>query len=283
MLRGLLLPLLIALATSLCTGCGSAKLEPEQAARKFFEQIAAGHVAEAYQDVAFGLKAEQSAQAFATATKEQGLIGAKTFSFAVRSREAKVAKLDAQISRADGNLMPMVVELVEEDGTWRVFTLHAPRNERTGKVENRFSSEAQPTSFQAAARQPLPPEEAVRKLVRTTFADFARAVEEKSFTNFYRSLAGLAQARVTKASMERSFSSFLEHQQSVQGLDRMDFAFTEPPSINSDGWLVARGRFPTSPIVAFTLKYVYELPDWKLMDVNVQLISEQAPVTAPTQ
>jgi hypothetical protein len=57
------------------------------------------------------------------------------------------------------------------------------------------------------------------------------------------------------------------------GLKDAELQLDGPPAINTEGVLVINGHFHTAPYqVYFSMKFMYELPRWKLfgLDVNLQ-------------
>jgi hypothetical protein len=45
-----------------------------------------------------------------------------------------------------------------------------------------------------------------------------------------------------------------------------------PPRIDSEGLLIVSGSYPSKPLrVAFSLKYYYDMPDWRVFGMNVNL------------
>ena len=48
--------------------------------------------------------------------------------------------------------------------------------------------------------------------------------------------------------------------------------FETPPTITSDGLLLLSGYYPTERYrVIFTVRFIYELPRWKLFGIDVTL------------
>ena len=55
-------------------------------------------------------------------------------------------------------------------------------------------------------------------------------------------------------------------------LDNYSPSFDEKASINEDGVLVIKGRYPTQPSqVYFEQKYITEGQDWKVIGLNVNI------------
>jgi hypothetical protein len=193
--------------------------------------------------------------------------------------------------------VPLVVTLIQEDGAWRVFALKSPRDPQTGLVQNRFSIVGRGPEFvEPIDRQPVPDEAAVKALVLEALLRFNAAVQEKSFLGFFEKcslawqdqlvtgevLPGTprtmrraltdAQKEIGAAKLQRAFQPFIDQQIDLSAIEKIEPTFDAPARVTTDGLLVVSGEFPTKPYrVIFGLKFMYELPKWKVFGLDVTL------------
>jgi hypothetical protein len=274
-LRSLLL--VLALAWS---GCGK-KSDPATSAQRFFEQVGAGQAQAAYQSAAFGFQAQRSAAVFEAAAKEMGLTEYTGGEWDKPEIDGRTAKIRVHFRTRDGKDVPLVVTLTKESSTWRVYSLRTPPNESTGISENRFTLVGKAPALTDAASQAAPPEAELRQLVRDNLLRFNDAIATKSFDAFYDSVSVAwqtgkltqGQNQLTKGQLQRAFQSFIDQQVNISAIQKVEPVWDAPVSVGTDGLLILSGYYPTEPYrVHFAMKFIYEVPAWKLfgLDVNLQ-------------
>ena len=260
-------------AFALCLGaCGGKKSDPTTAAKIFFEQLAAGQAQIAYQTAAFGMQAQRSAAAFEMAVKDMGLVDHKAAQWQPPEMDGRSAKIPVTVTTHDGKPLPLIVTLTEESGAWRVYSLRSPPNEETGISENRFTLVGKAPTITDGVVHPAPPEPDIRRLARDSLLMFNEAIAAKSFDGFYDAVSRRWQDQLTKGQLQRAFQPFIEKQVSIGGIREQEAVFDAPPAVNGEGLLVVSGYYPTKPYrVIFALKFMYELPTWKLFGLDVNL------------
>lgn len=277
MIRLRSLPLLaLALAIAGCTK----KPDPAASAQRFFEQVAAGQGQAAYQGAAFGFQAQRSAAAFEIAAREMGLTDYASGQWEQPEIDGSSAKVRVRVKTRAGKEFPLVVTLTKESGTWRVYSLRSPRSETTGISENRFTLVGKAPTLTDTAAQPVPSETELRQLVRENLLRFNDAIATKSFDAFYDSVSVAwqtgrltqGQNQLTKGQLQRAFQSFIDQKVNIGGIAKLDPIWDTPVSVGTDGLLAVSGYYPTEPYrVHFALKFIYELPTWKLFGLDVNL------------
>jgi len=264
---------LLLLTALLSLGSCSKPIDPQTAAQKFFEQIAAGQADAAYQSTAFGFKAQRSATVFATAAKDMGLTTYTGAEWSKPERDGRTTTIQVKINTTSGVAIPLIVTLVKEGGAWRVFSLRSPPSNETGISENRFSLVGKAPAFADAVTKPVPPENEIRQLVRDNLLRFDEAIKSQSFDAFYESIAVHWQDQLTKGQLQRAFQPFIDQKVSLAGIGQANPVFDIAPSVNSEGLLVVAGHYETSPYrVRFAMRFFYELPTWKLFGLDVDLV-----------
>jgi hypothetical protein len=267
LLRFILLAAVFAFA-----GCAK-KPGPLPAAQHFFELLGAGQTDAAYQTAAFGFQAQRTAAAFTAAAKDAGFTDYVSGDWSQPEREGHSAKLQVVVHTRAGTTFPLIVTLVDENGAWRIFSIHSPPNQQTGISENHFSLVGKVPNFADETVKPMPPEADVRKLVRENLLSFNEAIASKSFDAFYDSVSTKWQDQLTKGQLQRAFQPFIDKKIDISGVGHVEPKLEPPPEINSEGLLVVCGQYPTQPYrVVFAMRFYYELPEWKLFGLDVNML-----------
>lgn len=275
-----LLPLLLLAAVLSFSGCAK-KSGPLEAAQLFFEQVGSGHTEDAYRSAAFGFQAQRSSTVFAAGAKDMGLTDYASGDWGAPEREGNSCNISVKVKTRSGTEIPLIVTVVNETGAWRVFSIHSPPNAATGLIENRFSLVGKAPDLNSGRNEPAPPLNEIRQLVRDSLLHFNAAIAAKSFDSFYDYVSLAWQTgsltngeyQLTKGQLQRAFQPFIDHKVDLSEVGKLDPIFDPPPEINADGLLFVSGHYvgETHKIV-FALKYIYELPSWKLFGIDVNLV-----------
>jgi hypothetical protein len=277
---------------------------PEETARAFFDQVQAGQTMAAYDSAAFSFRAQQSLKFFETALKEQDLDAITAVTYGpVEIDEARTgAKLNAEFETKSGRKRTLVVSLAKESGDWRVLALRSARDSATGRIQARFSTLGLGVDFhEPVNRAPAPDETAAKEMAKDTLLLFDEAVGQKSFADFFvhcsltwqeqlvtgapqpgRPMTMLkplspAESAVGIARLDRAFRVFIEKQARISEIKNVEPKL-DPVLVGTEGLLVLSGEYATQPYATvFQLKYIYELPKWKLFGIDVSLRHPQRP------
>lgn len=251
--------------------CGK-KEDPATTAKIFFALIEAGRMEEAYRDTALGLKAQQSLKFFEQTAKELGLGEYAAMTAGPPTFQRNTAKLNIEITNTTGAKRTLIVTLVDERGAWRVFSIRTPRSTETGVSGNLFGAVGKGPAFTDALSRPMPTEAEARALIEDSLLLFNAGIQESSFDNFYELIARGWQDQLTKGQLTRTFQPFIDQRVNLAGIHGVQPVFDEAPAISTEGLLTVRGYYPTQPLrVLFALKFMYELPKWKLFGLDVSL------------
>ena len=246
---------------------------PSASARTFFEQIASGKTQAAYESAAFGFQAGQSEKAFESVVREMDLAGSTFAQTEPPKIDGSSATVRLEITSRTGKHTPCIITMVDETGAWRVFRIHSPRTAETGRTENRFTLAGKSPQLATSAERPPPDEKEIRRLVRDNLLAFDQAVANGSFKEFYKTVSDEWKKNLTEGQLERAFQPFVEKQFRVAGIQYTQAVFDPPPFVDSQGLLIVSGFYPTQPYrTAFSLKFYYELPNWKLFGIDVNLV-----------
>ena len=119
---------------------------------------------------------------------------------------------------------------------------------------------------------PVPTEKEAKRLALDSLLAFNKALKAKNFDSFYGQIAKLWQSQTTAEKLEETFQPFLAQDAHISGVADVEPVFDSKPAIDSDGFLVLKGSYPTQPSkVFFELRYVYEEEAWELVGINVNL------------
>jgi hypothetical protein len=270
-MRSLFRCFFLALLVSL-SGCAK-KADPLTTAKLFFQQIGAGQTDDAYRSAAFGFQAQRTSTAFVAAARDMGLTDYVSGEWGQPERDGHSAKVSVTVKTRSGAQIPLIVTLVDENGAWRVFSLHSPPSAQTGISENRFSLVGKVPNIADEVVKPLPPEQDVRRLVRENLLRFNEAISSKSFDDFYNSVSAKWQDQLTKGQLQREFQPFIDHKIDISAVGKAEPVFDPAPAINSEGLLVVSGYVPMPAYrVVFTMRFFYELPEWKLFGLDVGIV-----------
>jgi hypothetical protein len=255
------------------SGCGQ-PADPVAAARKFFALIAQDKTREAYESSAFAFQAQQSLKAFEATVREQELARFASATWEATQTDARTAKLRGEIEGdgPDARKRALVVTLNHEGGAWRTFSIRTPRDIRTGIAANLFGSVGKTAGFVEGVDRPVPDEKTARALVLEALLLFNDALQKKSFEDFYPEVSKAWQKQLTIGQLNRAFKPFIDHEVNLAGIEKIEPVFESPPTVTTDGLLVLTGYYPTERYrVIFTVRFIYELPRWKLFGIDVTL------------
>jgi Domain of unknown function (DUF4878) len=292
-------PFLAAVAVALVLVSCSKSVTPVDAAKDFFAKVKDGKSEEAYKSSAFAFQAQQSQKFFETALRELGLnkISSADYQTADMEDGGRTAKVRVDFTTSKEAKVPLVITLTQESGTWKVFAIKSPRDARTGLIENHFSIVGRGPDFVEPVNRQKPPElEAAELMVTETLLRFDKAVKEEDFVPFFEecSLAwqdqllsgefrpGIPmtmrvaltdrQKEIGSSRLHRAFQPFIDKRVDLSGITTKKPIFDAPPQVSIDGLLVVGGHYETQPYrVFFSMKYMYELPKWKLFGLDVSL------------
>lgn len=254
-------------------GCSKKTADPAQAVNAFFELLRKGDPHAAYESAAFAFQAQQSASNFEATVADLGLSDFAAINWTRRVTKEKEASLDGEITTRAGAKVPLAVTLLREGGGWKLYALHTTGGAGPLPTENRFSLVGKGAAFTDGFDKNLPPMPAMVDLVRSTLLDFNAAIQNKNFGDFYRSISNKWQSQLSEKRLERAFQPFIDSGMDFGEIRDGAPVFDQKPRINSEGLLVASGYFPAKQFrVVFSLKYLYELPKWKLFGIDLNLV-----------
>jgi len=80
------------------------------------------------------------------------------------------------------------------------------------------------------------------------------------------------QKEIGASKLQRAFQPFIDQQIDLSAIKMLEPKFDAPARVNTDGLLFVSGEFPSKPYrVIFSLKFMYELPKWKVFGLDVTM------------
>jgi hypothetical protein len=124
------------------------------------------------------------------------------------------------------------------------------------------------------ASSKVPADKELRALVLDSLLAFNKAVQQKSFAQFHEErLSPEFRKQFPLEKFTAAFQIFIDKGYDLSSIAKSEPVFDAPPAINSDGFLVVKGHYPTRPNKAtFKLTYIQAGSAWKLMGINVQAV-----------
>ncbi len=256
--------------------------EPQPAADAFFATLEGGDTRAAYDGAAFGFQAGQTYDAFQDNAEALGLIGGQPPQWSDKEIADTQATLKGTLVNHTGSPISISVTVTKDGGIWRLFSLRTA-NSASGDTENPFTTVGKGAGFNDVYHQPMPNGEKLDALVHKTMALLADAIRRDDFQALYNSISqqwkvgrrsdGALMGGVTPNILRNHFLGFVDKKIDLTGLANLKPVYEQPPYIDPDGLLVARGHFDMLPMrVEFSLGYVYELPWWKLVSIDVEIL-----------
>jgi len=270
-----LLHLLLLLAVALLvTACNPSRKipSPQSAANDFLQKISESRFQEAYESASFGFRAQTDFLSFQATAKEFGLsTGTISCNWLKEEHTERDTKLTGELVASNGAKITVHLTLIQERKAWRVFALHTP-SQRGNKQEDLFSQMGKGGAFSSSANHPLPSLKNLQILTLRNLLLLNRAIRQGDFNDFYSNAALSWQNQLTLTQLKREFQPFIEANVDISDIQKLQPVFDTPPEVTHEGVLSLDGHYDTTPhLIAFSLRFVFEFPYWKLCGIKVQI------------
>lgn len=241
-----------------------------EAADGFFKKLAAKDYPGALALTTADFKASTSADALAEFARSNGLDGYSSASWSSRSIDGSTGKLEGSLAITGGGVVPVSVTLVKSDGQWLVQNVEkATAGLSTSSTDTR---PAAAPKADVATTPVLPSADEQRALVKETLSAFAQSVNADDFSILHATLATPFQEQVSVEQLRESFAEFVDEEIDLSVLDPLTPELDAQSGFDEDGALLLVGSYPTEPSeVGFTLRYVNEADQWRLLKINVKV------------
>ena len=231
--------------------------ESADQASEFLALATEGKVQEAYAAAASGLRAAQDERQFTSV-----LTRLAPTSYSLESwRHRRLGRGDETVIRGalatdSVGEVRVTIELEREAGRWRVLSIADPNRQGVGP---------------GAWFRLIPTEEELKGLVTRNLLAFNRALQDEEFSTFYDSLSTPFKISQPLVNFRRSYLYLIDAEVDLSGVALVEPVLDEMPRIERKvlgdtrrNVIVVQGHYPTEPLpVGFTLRFIYEHPDWK--------------------
>lgn len=235
-------------------------------ADRFFAEVKKGEYETIYADMSQSFKDSTTIdkmRAFLNATSLNTVVSTNWSS---RSINMSTGKLEGTVTTDDGKAIPLQMDFVKEDGTWKIFGLKkTPAGTQTASSTN---TGAQPTQQMNAFK--VPSNDELVKLVHASMLAFGTSIDAKNMTHFHSQISNLWQSQYSPEKLEEAFGKLYNLGAKWSSLQNLSPIFEGTPALNDKGILVVSGYYPTSPdLLTYTQKYIREGAAWKLYGLNI--------------
>lgn len=229
---------------------------------QFFSSIREGNIEEAYQYTATEFRAATPEETFKVFLRETAIVDYDSASWRSRSKQNNIGRLEGSIKTKSGGVIPVKIELVKEEGRWKILSI----NKKAGGVVK--EEEAEKGESQ---EKTVPAMDEMIAITNSSIMALGKAVNQDDFSIFYSSISKLWQSQTDTNELREAFKSFIKSNTNLTGIKGVNPIYSEKPHLDNNDWLVLKGYYPTEPLqVHFDLKYIYEYPEWKLASITVR-------------
>jgi len=231
--------LIIVLAFTLTAGL-------PKAANSFLTEVTNGNIETAYKQTAGQFQAQTSLTEFDAFVNQIHLKDYKSARRSNREIENNQWLLEWTLTLNDDSQIPLVIEFVKEDNSRKIYTMYVPK----GWLTNNNPSTK--TNNQDETVQ-------LEDLIAESMEQFASAVNQKDFSDFYAYVSKLRQEQITVEEFNQIFAAFIDQEINLSGISKQTPQLQEPDL--SQQWVVAiKWSYPYGEgvNVYFSLSYIEE-------------------------
>ena len=172
----------------LAAGCKREReSDPAAATEAFFADLAERRVDAAFNEATFFFRHQQTRRQFEAVAHDLGLVGCTLLKLEAPTSGGRTAKQRIEICTSGGAQMPLIVTLLCDHGTWRVYSLRSPMDIETGISVNYFTRIGRDAEL--VHENTAPDERTVLAMTKETMLQFHDAIQQKSFEDFYEGVS----------------------------------------------------------------------------------------------
>ena len=249
--------------TAISTGDSAA------AADAFLIAIAQERYQDAYAAASSEFRAAQNEEAFINVASRVDLSQYTLDRWRDRRLESSgKTKIEGKINQApwfEGGTQTIkfVVDMVDEDGEWKVLSFTGP-----WRSPPNFFELGPGTWFRQT-----PTDSQLIDATREVLLGFDQAVKVGDFTEFYDSLSFAFRSDRPVSMLQDAYQHFIDKEIDLSGVSGVDPVFIEATKLDRSRLtdiMVVRGFYPIEPQpVPFVIRFIYEHPDLKVFRIGV--------------
>ncbi len=220
----------------------------------FFALIRDGNAKGAYQSTAREFQAATSEEKFIEFLKSSSISDYESATWSSRSISNNIGELDGSLKTKGGVVVPIKLKLVKEDGKWKLLSIE--------KAAAGIVADTGPAT--------VPVDAELAAMTNNAILMLGRAINAGDFGSLHSSIAKLWQNQITPDGLKEIFRSFIDQKIDLTVVEDKNPEFSDKASIDENGRLILKGFYLIQPTkVNFTLKYIQEDKQWKLVGINV--------------
>ncbi len=228
-------------------------------ADEFFSLINSENIEGAYQSTSKEFQATTSLENFKSFLNSSAIAKYESASWSTRSKQNNIGKLEGSIQTKDGGIIPVKVQLVKEDNSWKILNIN--------KTEGGLIKEEELEKDESQEKE-IPAKNKLIEMTNRSVLSLSEAIVKDDFTDFYNSVSKLWQGQTNAGEIRNIFKQFIEKNIDMRGIRNMTPIYSKEPYLDSRNLLILEGYYPTTPSqVHFNLKYIYEYPEWELFGI----------------
>lgn len=146
----------------------------------------------------------------------------------------------------------------------------------TGGTSSGGTDDNPGTAAPAAGAHPangVPDEATATQMAKESLVLFKTAVDAEDFSAFRESTASAFKNKYTAEQVKEAFKIFLTNKELLEPIGSQE-PKVETAEVNTEGNLVIKGDYETTPRLQFELTYTNEDSYWKLIGLNVQRLRQ---------
>lgn len=210
-----------------------------------------------------GFKSSVDEHALEGFLEANAIAGFKEAHWSSRKVENGRGSLSGSITTDTGDVVPISLELVKENGTWKIYAI---RKQQVGLQTG-----------EPRAAMELPRGAVIFQLVKTSMQNFAFSVQQQDMSHFHGTLAPRWKKQISVDELNRIFSPFFGQGANLLALSAADPQPTASPLLTADGVMVIEGYYPAgSKRAVFTHKYEQDAGTWKLVGFDLEVVDAPA-------
>ena len=248
--------------------------DPAHAAETFFEMCANGKSQEALKSAAPILQSRLDVLGLESALGRLGLKDRGRITWRIGASSPYLATVHGSFAQEGGKLIPLLVQLVRDGPTWRVYSACLRPAKAPDPLVPIFAP-ARPAGEKPAPT--LPDQQAIREFVQRDLRSFAEIQDSDSFRELYRERGGRARKRPIE--IWETLARLRDRDLTPRTALGAPIHFDTVPSIRPDGVCTAEIHLDFAPLqLEIWYYYVLTVDGWRFGGKGTQVVPNSGEV-----
>ncbi len=179
--------------------------------------------------------------------------------------------LNGTLKLVDGSKLPIEVDLIKEDGKWKVLSIYMPQWWLIDKEQTSYENQWLVLQQEPVIAE-IPSDREIMMLVQTSIMLFAEGIKREDLTIFYNNISQFRQEQTSPGELTQVFYPFIENKIDFSSLFWVEPQYSALPEIDNNGILFIKWWMPfEETAVIFEQKYYNENGEWKLFWFALQV------------